>query len=395
MNRPMQLPCDLGECEFVVMAPNEWVGQWMNRQHLFSRIGRSSDVVYSNGIPYYWELSSNKNLLTRLFTSFEQDNNVIVEKPSSLLIKIGRNSFFSKIMIRHQVRNLLRQLPKKKFRVLYIFHPNYSEYVDYINYDLLIYHPYDDFSKQGMSADDLQLTEGQLVDKADIVISTSKITTDNLSKRYSRSGIETIPNGVDFAAYSEAINQPYHPDLDNIAHPRVGYIGSINRKVDLGLINYLSGRFPGVNFVLVGPIGNLGEKQDQFESIKRKKNVHFLGKRHFSELPSIAAGLDCHLICYDMDPNLWAVYAYPLKINECLATKKPVVCCDLPAVEGLKDIAEIATTHQQWEIAVSRVLEGDYSKIEKGYEYASQQDWGGRVKKISQLICDHLGISGC
>ena len=376
----------LNSCEFVVMAPNSWFGQWMNRQQLFSRIGVYSKVIYSKGLPYTWELKKYSSVLSSPIGGVELDSNVLVDEPSSLLVRWKKYPLFERLVLKLHIWQLLSRLDDNKYRILYIFHPNYIDYVDLIPHDILVYHPYDDFLKQGDSNKDIKIIESKLIAKADMVFAPSVGITENLKKRYNRQNIQTILNGVDFSSFSSAQKNSTHTEIEKIKRPRIGYIGSINKKVDFELLCLLSEKFSFASIILVGPLGNMGEKQEAFEQLCRRKNVHILGERHYSELPSIASGMDCHLLCYDTSPKLWAKYSYPLKLNECLATKIPTVSCDLPSIEGLASMVDVAFSPEDWIKSINRILAGDNAKTEKGYEYASKQDWSNRVDLVAGLI---------
>jgi hypothetical protein len=384
MQPQSQITDTLSNYDFVVMAPNDWLGQWMNRQQLFSRIGQHTNVVYSQGLPYSWDLKSFRDLLKRPFRQQKIDNFVTLDLHSSLLVRWPKSQLLEKALLKIHGRQLEKLASRQKKRVLYIFHPHFYDYVDVVEHDLLIYHPYDDFIKQGAQSSSLSKNESSLVNRADIVITPSMGVTENLSKRYGRSDIKTVHNGVDFAGFSNTRN--VHKDVQAIDSPRVGYIGSINIKVDIDLLLDLSNSFPQVNLLLVGPVGVLGVKEELFKKLSEQKNVHLLGSRHYSELPSIAAGMDCHLMCYDTSPTLWAKFAYPLKLNEYLATKKPVISCPLPSVENLNQFVDVVTSPDECKKALEKILLGKYDKSARGFEYASHQDWLSRVAEIAELI---------
>ncbi|TVO73580.1 glycosyltransferase family 1 protein [Sedimenticola selenatireducens] len=374
----------LDGCEFVVMAPNSWSGQWMNRQQLFSRIGRYSKVIYSQGIPFSWELSGASQLFGNIKSYFKDDNNVTVDFPSSLLIRIGKIPVLNKFVLKLHSKNLVMQ--SNKTRVLYIFHPMFAEYIDTIDHDILVYHPYDDFSKQGVMSEQSVVEEALLINQADIVITPSLSLTQNLKVEYNREDIHTINNGVDFDAFSTGNINTQATEISSLAKPRICYIGSINIKVDLDLLYLLSNEYEHASIILIGNVGFLGQKKSVFDKLKQQKNVYFLGSKPHTELPAYAKAMDCLLMCYDTSPKLWAKYSYPLKLNEYLATRVPVVSCELSSVEGLEELVDVAYTNEEWVSSVRNILEGKYSKINAGYEYAAKQDWSNRVDAIVELL---------
>lgn len=374
----------LSSCEFVVLAPNNWFGQWMNRQQLFSRIGRYSKVTYSQGIPFSWEVSSASQLFSNIWGYYREDSNVQVNVPSSLLVRVKKIAALEKIALKMHSSKLVMQT--NKTRVLYIFHPMFAEYIDTIEHDILVYHPYDDFSKQGEMGLQSEMGEERLIRQANVVITPSIVNTQNLILKYSREDIHTVNNGVDFEAFSTGGISGYSSDILNASKPRIGYIGSINIKVDLDLLYLLSNKFEHASIILIGNVAFLGKKKSVFDKLKQQKNVFFLGPKPHTELPAYARAMDCLLMCYDTSPELWAKYSYPLKLNEYLAVRVPIVSCELSSVPDLNELVDVACTNEEWISSVSNILEGNYSKINSGYEYASKQDWSNRVEQISELL---------
>ncbi|WP_133297395.1 hypothetical protein [Motiliproteus coralliicola] len=376
----------LRKYQFIVLAPNNWNGQWMNRQQLFSRIAPYSNVIYSQGIPSVWELSSPAQLLKHPFSNSAIYDSAQIDKPSSLLFHWPRLKRISRWAIKQHSRTLAAKFNNRSRRVLYVFHPNYAHYIDTIKHDLLIYHPYDDFSKQGAHAEQLSQQEGKLLKQADLVITPSSDVSCNMAQRSGRDDIKTIKNGVDFDAFSQSQQLQCPEDLARITGPTIGYIGSINVKVDLNLLDFLAEQLPHVQQILIGPIGNLTGKGELFNQLTNRPNVHCLGAKDYRRLPAYAGHIDCHLMCYDTSPTLWARLAYPLKLNEYLATKKPLISCPLSSVEDQEQLMDVCSTPQQWLEAINQRLSQTSEKLAAGYQYASQQSWDRRVQQLATLL---------
>jgi glycosyltransferase involved in cell wall biosynthesis len=386
MSDNQKLTMKLSELDFIVLAPNEWDGQWMNRQQLFSRVGFFTNVIYSTGLSYSWEKRSLSGLLKQIRSKCSYLDNVYVLRPSTLLFRWANCAFYNTYSMKRFVTSLNKKTQPKHKLVLYIFHPRYANYVDFIQHDILVYHPFDDFSKQGIFDQTAKDAEKILMDKADIVITPSGVTSQTLSARYSRPRVETVNNGVDFESFSSAQRK----DKAN-TKSKVAYIGSINVKVDIAALLHLVKSLPEISLELVGPIGVMADKQQLFDELCLHKNVKFWGSKHHSELPAIMANMDCLLMCYDTSPALWAKHSYPLKLNEYLAAQRPVVSCPLTSVPGIIEYLEIAVEPDDWVKHVKKALEDpDRKKIEMGYQYAAKQDWLSRVEQIADLLNPHI-----
>lgn len=367
---------------FVGMSPNLWSGQWMNRQQILSRIGLHTATAYSQGLKQSWQIEK-KQLFSLPFGSAERDNNVVVDTPPSLWF---RADAIDNLMLRIYGKRLGKYFKSGTKRVLYLFHPSFYPYCKSVKHDILIYHPYDDFAKQGILGEKQTEYEKWLVQNADLTLTPSEGVTESLANRYHRSDIKTVHNGVDFEAFSDQTNVVDDPLIDGVEGKKIAYIGSLNVKLDFRVLHHLSDKISDANLFLLGPVGQMGEKQNDFDLLLKKSNVHLIGRKGHQELPAYMRKMDCLLMCYDTSDELWAKHAYPLKMNEYFATKTPVVSCPLPSVPGVDSLLNQAASPDEWVEQVRVALSDNYTKVDAAYEYASQQDWMMRVEQILSYL---------
>ncbi|MBN7820375.1 glycosyltransferase [Bowmanella yangjiangensis] len=367
--------------DIIAIAPNIWTSQWMNRQQLMSRIGGYTKVVYSSGLPFNWQRRLPGDLFYIPTGKFEKMDNVWVDTPPGWMIRTPRLPRLERFVLAQHAERLQKNLSNKP-RLLYVFHPMFASYLDHITVDKLVYHPYDDFAKQGTFSPEMAQQEARLMAEADLVITPSQGVSEELAKRYGRDNVETVHNGVDFEAFS----QPSNSSIKLNEGQNIAYLGSINVKVDIPLLLEISRQLPSTFIHLVGPVGVMGDKQRDFEQLKQRHNVILHGPVSHQALPGIAQQMDCLLMCYDTSPTLWARHAYPLKLNEYLATKRPVVSCPLPSVPDLSRLLSVAQTPAEWVDAIQEILVGQYQKLDTGFSYAQRQDWNSRVEQIGHLL---------
>src|SRR5690606_32242509 len=84
-----------------------------------------------------------------------------------------------------------------------------------------------------------------------------------------------VPNGTDLSHSNrpDSLTYAVHAKLVNIQRPIVGYLGTIERRIDYPLIEEVVKTNPDVSFVFAGPIS----KGFVPELLFRMSNVHFLG----------------------------------------------------------------------------------------------------------------------
>lgn len=193
---------------------------------------------------------------------------------------------------------------------------NCSEYIFYIR-DYMLGVAF--FKKHGP-----RLEKG-VMQKADLVVANSAYLAGYATKNNPRSF--NIGQGCDFTPFL-ATGLPVPDDMQTIAHPVIGYTGFVSAwRIDIDIIRHIAETCPECNIVLVGPVDWMFKK----EALSHLKNVHFLGGKPPSVLPSYVQQFD---IC--INPQIINDITrgnYPRKADEYLAMGKPLVAT---ATDGMK-----------------------------------------------------------
>jgi UDP-galactopyranose mutase len=163
----------------------------------------------------------------------------------------------------------------------------------------------------------LPALESELLEKADVVFTGGYSLYE--SKKDRHPNIHPFPSSIDVHHFAKArLPQPDPDDQSNIPHPRLGYFGAIDERMDLKLLAGLAEARPDWHLVLVGPLVKLKEYE-----VPRAPNIHYLGKKNYEALPAYLAGWDVALLPFARGPA--TEYISPTKTPEYLAGGKPVV----------------------------------------------------------------------
>jgi UDP-galactopyranose mutase len=122
--------------------------------------------------------------------------------------------------------------------------------------------------------------------------------------RVARSG---KPSGV-----AEANDQAALP------HPRLGYYGVIDERLDLPLLDYVAREQPDWQIILVGPVVKIDPA-----TLPRRVNIHYFGQRSYEELPRYLVGWDVCLLPFAL--NDATRFISPTKTLEYMAAERPIV----------------------------------------------------------------------
>lgn len=230
----------------------------------------------------------------------------------------------------YRPKALARHLERKRFEravqvlkrkgcttfVLYLWRPEFSGALNAVPYDISCYHIDDEYSFSEIEKP-IHYSEQEVIEQVDQVIVHSPALMEKKGN-YNAQTVE-VPNGVNYAAFAQSMPEP--DDIKAVPHPRIGYVGGIKRQLDIDLLLELSQRHREWSFVMVGPLGYLGDEAETTEQLSQQPNVYFLGNKQVTELPGYVQNMDVCTMCYKVDD--YTKYIYPLKLHEYLAAGGP------------------------------------------------------------------------
>lgn len=195
--------------------------------------------------------------------------------------------------------------------------------------------------------------ENELLARADLVFTGGRSLFE--SRRGRHPDVHLFPSSVDVAHFAQArLGLPEPADQRDIPHPRLGYCGVIDERMDLELIDGLAALRPDWQFVLVGPTAKIDPAQ-----LPRRANVHLPGQRAYADLPAYLGGWDVALLPFAR--NDATRFISPTKTPEYLAAGRPVVSTsirDVVSPYGELGLVRIADTVESFAAAVEEALAG-------------------------------------
>jgi teichuronic acid biosynthesis glycosyltransferase TuaH len=287
------------------------------------------------------------------------------------------NEFF----IRRKIRYVLKKRGITDFVFINSFNFHYPGVSKKLYPRLTVYHCLDpiigDFDcRHGL------VSEQELVEHADLVICSSKQLFEN--KKKVNPNTHFVPNAADVDHSQKALDPALSlsPLLSDIPGPIIGYLGSIDHRMDFGLLEYIARQHPDKNFVLIGPVfATLSQ------GIISSPNIYFPGKIKYDDLPSVLKGFSVCIIPFKKDEQSATVF--PLKLFEYLGAGKPVVLSDFNP--DLQDFTAgsvtICATPSDFSQAIGQALTTDSETLQRErVRIASLNTWQHRAEAIATLL---------
>ena len=146
---------------------------------------------------------------------------------------------------------------------------------------------------------------------------------------------------------------PEPDDQASIPHPRLGFYGVIDERLDLPLLDFMARTRPEWQIVLVGPVVKIDPS-----NLPRRPNIHYLGQRSYDELPRYLAGWDVCLLPFAR--NDATRFISPTKTLEYMAAELPIVSTPISDVaEPYGDIVYLGETPEEFVTACVVALTSD------------------------------------
>ncbi len=177
------------------------------------------------------------------------------------------------------------------------------------------------------------------------------------------------------------------PDQASIPHPRLGFVGVIDERMDLQLLTGIADQRPDWHLVMLGPVVKIDPG-----SLPRRPNIHYLGSKAYSDLPAYIAGWDVALLPFAR--NDATRFISPTKTPEYLAAGRPVVSTSIRDVvrpygqQGLVRIADDAPEFVR--ACLDAMAEDGVARMTQADAFLRQTSWDGTWSRIRLRLDDVL-----
>jgi len=386
------------EKKWIVCFSNEdWDEYWRRRQHLMWQLSKSYNILFIE--PPISFPNCLKGLFKRKDFELDYRRKIVGALRLKYLRKINsgifawnfilpfhcwvtaKYSFFRTVNHFIAKHILLRILKKFKIDdpIVWVSQPYWLEWV---SFDLL--------NKLGKvvydMADDYLLYPGLSKKSLEMITRNERVLLENASRTFAVSeeirsrkekisrNISVVPNAVDADKYKKCNGGK----LKGYNTPIIGYMGGIvPGLVDIPLIEKLARFNTSWSIVMIGSVNM------DVSALKGFKNVFFLGKVPYDDLPLYANDFSVAIMPFSRD-GYFKTFD-PLKMYEYMAMGKPVVTVDFPRAYDFKDVLYLARNSEEFVSQVNEALKKGVNK--KLLETIVQENtWEVRASDIMKVL---------
>lgn len=248
---------------------------------------------------------------------------------------------------------------------------------------LVVYDCMDELSAFKNPPKQLLQRETALLGIADLVFTGGPSLYE--AKRSRHANAHCFPSSVDAVHFEQALDRSNgHPLHQDIAHPRLGFYGVIDERLDTGLIAAMADAHPEWQIVLVGPVVKIDPAE-----LPQRQNIHYLGQQPYQVLPQFLAGWDVCLLPFALNDS--TRFISPTKVLEYMAASLPIVSTAITDVEQpYGDIVAIGHDHAEFiaccERALAQTPEQTAAMATRMREIIAATSWDATADHMRELL---------
>ena len=361
--------------DIVTFSHLRWDFVFQRPQHLLSRLGTRRRIVFieepilDRDAPPHWE-------------KIQAAENVLVCRPHTPIEQGGFNDV-QLPYLQVLVDQLIAEENLNRY-VIWLYTPLALPLAEHLVPRAVVYDCMDELSAFLHAPKQLLDCEARLLKLADLVFTGGPSLYR--AKKNRHPNVFCFPSSVDAAHFSSARHgsTPEAHDQAHLPHPRLGFYGVIDERVDLPLIAYVAKAHPEWQIVMIGPVVKIDPA-----SLPKPPNIHYLGQRKYDELPNYLKGWDVCLLPFARNES--TKFISPTKTLEYMAAELPIVSTPITDVaEPYGKIVYLGETPEAFAAACEVALHASEreraSRVSGMREILSKTSWDATAESMEKEI---------
>ena len=356
--------------DLVCLSHLRWDFVYQRPQHLISRFARQRRV-------YFVEEPTFDEGPMRLDVSRREDGlRVVVPRlpqgMSGAEVDQAQRHLLDKLFADEQINQY----------ALWYYTPMALAFSEHLTQQATEYDFIDELSALKLATPKLHEREAELFRRADLVFTGGQSLYE--AKRGQHPHVYAFPSSVDVPHFAQALQITNEPaDQREIGHPRLGYFGVIDERMDIELLAGIAALRPDWQMVMIGPTAKIDPA-----SLPHPANIHYLGGKSYAELPAYIAGWDVAMMTFARNES--TRFISPTKTPEYLAAGKPVVSTSIRDVVrpyGEMGLVRIADSAEEFVAAAEAAMREDAAvRQRRADDFLAHMSWDNTWGRMNALI---------
>lgn len=272
--------------------------------------------------------------------------------------------------------------------VSWYYTPMALHFTSHLKPSLVVFDCMDELPPSAGAPPAMAESEHRLLARADVVFTGG--AGIYAAMRHRHKNIHLFPSPADKEHFLRARERtPDPPDQAAIGHPRIGFYGVLDERLDLDLIASLADLRPRWQWILIGPVGRIDPA-----SLPRRANLHYLGGKDYLDFPRYLAGWDAVMMPFARNDS--TRFPGPVQVPEFLSAGKPVVSTSMRDVVdpyGNENLVHLADAPEEFAAACGEALAqaGDRAWLAKADRFLSRHSWDRTWAEMEVLMAGALG----
>lgn len=245
-------------------------------------------------------------------------------------------------VLRGMLSSLLAKVQPKRL-IAWYYTPMALQFTSDLTPDRCVYDNMDELSAFDGAPNGIVEWERRLLSRCDVVYVGGHSLYEAKCNRHDN--IHVFPSSLDVSHFRKARFSLSAPaDQAGIAHPRIGFFGVIDERMNTNLVAEIAALRPDWHLTMIGPTAKIDPSR-----LPRAANIHWLGCKDYTVLPQYLAGWDVGFMPFAI--NDATRYISPTKTPEFLAAGVPVVSTPIKDVVrpyGDMGLVEIASNAEEF-----------------------------------------------
>lgn len=365
--------CAASAPDLICLSHLRWDFVWQRPQHLMSRCARDRRV-------FFVEEPIFDASVPRLERSPRDCGvQVVVPHLPHGLTELESNTLqqallLDELFIEHEITNYL----------LWYYTPMALGFTRHLEPLLRVYDCMDELSAFKNAPPGLKRLEAELLACAELVFTGGHSLYE--AKRHLHPHIHPFPSSIEAAHFQQARHSSTEPaDQRDLPHPRLGFFGVIDERMDIDLLAELAAARPSWQLVMIGPVVKIDPA-----NLPQRPNIHYLGGKNYQELPAYLAGWDIAMLPFARNES--TRFISPTKTPEYLAAGVPVISTSIRDVVrpyGQQGLVRIADTVPEFIAAAEALMSAECDRarwLRQVDEVLATNSWDQTWARMLQLI---------